>query len=130
MVQSEYLDSNYTIPVLPRMYSSDIYQLDVNPGIRSFRGNQGAPDRSSSLLLYNNKENVKSSRFNAHQLAIPAVQVRILRWLVLGLPGVRGGHTTTKWPRGSLLPAGTKPWQDNDDGSEGNLFQSLTVVPF
>jgi len=52
-------DSNSAIPVLPRMYSSDIYQAGVSPGITSFRCDQGAPDRPSSLLLYNDKESAK-----------------------------------------------------------------------
>jgi len=59
------------------MYSSDIYQAGVTPGSRSFGCSQGAPDRPSSLLLYRDKENAKSSPFNTHQPAIPAVQARI-----------------------------------------------------
>jgi len=54
-MQFLYLDSNYTILVLPRMYSSDIYQVGETPGIRSFRCSQGAPDRPNSLLLYKDK---------------------------------------------------------------------------
>jgi len=73
MMQSWYLDSNYTILVLPRMHSSDIYQAGATPGIRSFRCGQGAPDRPNSQLLYKDKESAKSSRFNARQLTILAV---------------------------------------------------------
>jgi len=77
------------------MYSSDIYQAGVTPSIGSFRFCQGAPDQPNSLLLDKDKESAKSSRFTAQQLAILAVQARIQCWLVLGLPGVRGGCTTT-----------------------------------
>jgi len=88
MMHSWYLDRNYTILVLPRMYSSDIHQAGVTPGIRSFRCGQGAPDQPNSLLLKEDKESAKSSWFNAHQLDILAVQAKILCWLVLGLLGV------------------------------------------
>jgi len=100
MMQSWYLDSNYTIPVLPRLYSSDVYQAGVTPGIRSSRCGQGAPDRPNSLLLDKDKESAKSSWFDAHQLTIPAVQARIQCWLVLGLLGREGGAATAtvhKW---------------------------------
>jgi len=73
------------------MYSSDIHQAGVTPGIRSFRCGQGAPDQPNSLLLKEDKESAKSSWFNAHQITIPAVQARIQCWLVLGLPGMKGG---------------------------------------
>jgi len=88
-------DSNYTIPVLPRTYSSDIYQPGVTPGIRSFRCGQGASGQPNSLLLYKDEESPKLSRFNACQIAILSVQARIQCLLVLGLSGVRGGCTTT-----------------------------------
>jgi len=45
--------------------------------------------------LDKDKESAKLPQFTAHQLAIPAVHARIQRWLVLGLPGARGGCTTT-----------------------------------
>jgi len=51
MMQSWYLGRNYRILVLSSMYSSDIYQAGVTPGIRSFRCGQGAPDRPNLLLL-------------------------------------------------------------------------------
>jgi len=38
-------DSNYTIPVLGRRYSSDIYQAGVTPGLRSSWWGQGVPDQ-------------------------------------------------------------------------------------
>jgi len=53
-------------PVLPRTYSSDIYQAGATPGIRSSRCGQGVPDRPSSLLLYRDKESTKWSRFTTH----------------------------------------------------------------
>jgi len=34
------------------MHSSDIYQVGATPGIRSFRCDQGAPNRPKSVLLY------------------------------------------------------------------------------
>ena len=95
MMQSWYFDSNYTIPVLPRMCRSDIHQADATPGIRRFRYGQVVPDRPNSLLFYKEKESAMLSQFNAYQLPIPAVQVRLQCWLILGLPGVRGGCTTT-----------------------------------
>jgi len=55
-MQSCYLDRNYPILVLPRRYSSDIYQAGATPGIGSFRCGQGAPPRPDSLLLDNDKE--------------------------------------------------------------------------
>jgi len=59
------------------MYSSDIHQAGVIPGIRSSRCGQGAPHQPNSLLLYKDKLSAKSSRFNAQQLAILEVQARI-----------------------------------------------------
>jgi len=59
MMQSWYADSNYTIPALPRMYKSEVYQTDVTLGIRSFRCGQGAPDQPNSLLFYKDKESTK-----------------------------------------------------------------------
>ena len=94
-MQPWYLDRNHTILVLPRTYSSDIYQTGATPGISSFRCGQGAPNQLNSPLLYKDKESAKSSQFTAHQLAILAVQARIQCWLVLGLPGVREGCTST-----------------------------------
>jgi len=47
------------------MYSSDIYQADVTPGIRSSRCSQGTPDQPNSLLLYKDKESTKLSQFTA-----------------------------------------------------------------
>ena len=91
-------DSNCIFPVLLRMYSSDIYQAGETPGIRSFRCCQGEPDHLNSLLLYKDKESAKLSRFTAHQVAIFAVWARIQCWLVLGLPGVSGGYTSTTVP--------------------------------
>jgi len=61
MMQSRYVDRNYAILIQPRMYSSDIYQAGVTPGIRSFRCCQGAPDWPNSLLLYKDKESAKLS---------------------------------------------------------------------
>ena len=54
------------------MYSSDIYQAGVTPGIKIFRRGQGVPDWPNSLLLYKDKESAKSSRFSPHQLALAA----------------------------------------------------------
>jgi len=63
-------DSSYTIPVLPRMYRSAIFQAGVTPRIRRFGCGQGAPDQPHSLLLYKDEESAKSSQFSAHQLTI------------------------------------------------------------
>jgi len=87
------------------MYSSDIYQAGVTPGIKIFRRGQGVPDWPNSLLLYKDKESANSSRFNAHQLTIPAVQARIQCGLVLGSPGVTGGCTTMFHPVTKVNPS-------------------------
>jgi len=72
-----------------------VVQAGATAGISRFRCGQGAPDRPSSQLLYKDKESAKPSRFTAPQLTVLAVQARIQHWLVLGLPGVRRGCTTT-----------------------------------
>ena len=72
-------DSNYTILVLPRMYSS-AGRYDSRH--QDFQVPSGTTWLAQLTLLYKDKESAKSSQFTAHQPIILAVQARIQCWLV------------------------------------------------